>query len=135
MKKVFISYKFTGEILEELQISMGQLTQALRQKGYKVFCGVESEQMYKESQFTVAKIMEHSLSELDRSEVMFVFNNSDSRSEGMLIEMGYAFAKKTPIILAARKGININSSKGVATKLIEFESVEDLLQQIKELDL
>lgn len=135
VKKIFISYKFTGEVLEELQNNMNQLCRAFRDKGYEVFCSIESEGMYRKDKYTVTQMMTHALGELDKADLVFVFNNSDNRSEGMLIEMGYAFAKNKPIILAARKGININSSKGISAKLIEFETLEDLLPQIESLSI
>lgn len=135
MKKVFVSYKFTGEALSELEKNMGMIIAALREKGYQVFCNIESEAKYRKDKFTSQQIMADALENLEKSEVVFVFNNSDSRSEGMLIEIGYAVAKQIPIILAARKGISVNSSKSVSSKVIEFESMDDLLIQIKTLDI
>jgi hypothetical protein len=41
--------------------------------------------------------MDDTIQELNKAELLFVFNNSDLRSEGMLIEMGYALAKGLPI--------------------------------------
>ncbi len=135
MKKIFISYKFTDEVLSELQENMAKISKSFRDKGHSIFCSIESEEMYQKNKYTVAQMMSHALSELSNSDAMFVYNSSDQRSEGMLIEMGYALAKNKPIILAAKKGININSSKGIATTLVEFDSLEDLLIQIKDIKI
>jgi nucleoside 2-deoxyribosyltransferase len=135
MKKIFLSYKFTGEVLVDLQKNLGLITDVLRKRGYTVFCSIEREEKYQASKYTVKQIMDDAIQELDKAELLFVFNNSDVRSEGMLIEMGYALAKGLPIVLAARKGININSSKGIANTLMEFESIEDLVSQISTLKL
>ena len=133
MKKVFLSYKFTGEVLSELQTTLSQIIKVFRDRGYEVFCSIESEDLYQKSKYTVTQMMEHALGELDSSDLVFVYNNSDNRSEGMLIEIGYALAKNKPVILAARKGININSSKAVATTVVEFEGLDELLTKVKDL--
>lgn len=135
MKKIFVSFKFTGEEPVELMKNMSAVIGALREKGYKVYCNIESEERYQKEKLTAKQIFEDTLPNLDSSDAVFVFNNSDLRSEGMLIEIGYALAMKKPIIMAAKKGITANSSKAVSTSVIEFESVDDLVQQIKTLEI
>ncbi len=135
MKKVFISYKFTGEDVNQLMENMGKIIQSFRSKGLDVFCSIEHEEHYQKNKFDVPKMMTHALAELDSSDVVFVYNNSDQRSEGMLIEIGYAVAKGKPVILAAKRGISVNSSKGVASSFIEFETLEDLLPKIAEINI
>lgn len=133
--KIFVSFKFTGEDYEDVQKTMSQILTALRARGFEVYCNIESEEKYIKDKYTAQQIFADTLPNLDKSDMIFVFNNSENRSEGMLIEIGYALAKGKPIFLAAKKGITINSSKAVSTKVLEFEDLEDLLEKIKTIDL
>ena len=98
MKRIFLSYKFTGEVLANLQKNLALITEALRKRGNTVFCSIESEEKYQANKYKVKQIMDDAIQELNKAELLVVFNNSDIRSEGMLIEMGYALAKGFPIV-------------------------------------
>jgi len=134
MSKIFISYRFTGEDVKEVEARLDKLCGALAEAGHEVFCNVKFDEMYLRENYSIQQIMSHALSELDKSDILFAYVNSPDRSEGMLIEIGYALGKNKPIILAARKGSGVHSSKGVANQYIEFDDMDDLLEKIKRID-
>jgi nucleoside 2-deoxyribosyltransferase len=133
--KIFVSYRFSGEDQAELKKNMEGICQSLSNAGFDNSCSFFNEQMFQANKYSVQQIMEHSLKELDQCDALLAFVNSDQKSEGMLIEVGYAVAKNKPIILAKRKGINTHSLDGVATKVIEFEDLEQLGNSLKELSI
>ena len=63
---------------------------------------------------------------------IFIFIKSHEKSEGMLIETGYAFAKKKKIFLVIKEGIKTTFIHQIANKVIEFKDIEDLLIKLKE---
>jgi nucleoside 2-deoxyribosyltransferase len=129
--KLFISYKFTGEDPSLLKEGLGGICSAISDAGHTTFCNYNSENLYQESKFTVKQIMEHALQELDQCDTLLAWMNSDNRSEGMLIEIGYAKAKGKKIILAIREGVNAHSSRGVADTVIEYSDLSDLFESLK----
>ncbi|MCK9351923.1 MAG: nucleoside 2-deoxyribosyltransferase [Candidatus Paceibacterota bacterium] len=126
MKKIFLSHRFTGEDLIELTETLGKITAVLRAKGHEVYCSVEDELWFREHKRTNREIMEHALRKLDDSDVVLAFIRSPEKSEGMLLEIGYAVAKGKPFILALKQGLKTMAIAEMADPLIEFESSEDL---------
>lgn len=51
----------------------------------------------------------------------------------MLLEIGYALAKKKKIILAIKKDIETTFIRAMADEVIEFEDVKDLSRKLGEL--
>ena len=49
----------------------------------------------------------------------------------MLIEIGYALAKKKKIILAMKEGVNFYFTEDIADKVIEFSDIKDLLIKLE----
>lgn len=133
--KIFIAYRFTGEDPVVLQKTMTKICQAVSAAGHETYCSIDKEEFFQAQNYTVNQIMEQALKDLDRHDALLAFVNSDNKSEGMLIEVGYALAKGKQIILAKRKGVHAHSLEGVASRLIEFEDLEDLNQQLSKLKL
>lgn len=133
--KIFISYKFTGEDPLVLKEGLEGICSAISESGHDTFCNFNSENFYQESKYSVKQIMEHALEELDKSDAILAWMNSDSRSEGMLIEIGYAKAKGKKIILAVKEGVNAHSSRGIADIVIEFSDLTSLFDKLKTLSL
>ncbi len=135
MKKIFISYKHTGEKPETLQKTVGFVCKALAKEGHDVYCSLNDENLFREKNFSVKEILNHALLKLKKSDLVFAFVNSKDRSEGQLIELGYAYSKNTPIILAAKKGTCVHTSKSIAHKYFEFNSLKDLADKITAIKL
>lgn len=124
--EIFISFRFTGEDFGTLQQTMSEISQALIQAGHEPYCSINDEDFFLKNNFTTRQILNHALTKLEQSDVVLAFVNSDNRSEGMLIELGYALAKRKKIILAAKKGASIHTSRSIADRVIEFENLEHL---------
>jgi len=133
--KVFIAYRYTGEDPTVLRKTMEDICNTITAAGHSNSCSINNEALFREKQFTVKQIMEHALRELDQCDALLAFVNSSDKSEGLLIEVGYALAQGKPVILAKRKDAHAHSLAGVATQVIEFENLEDLLKQLNDLKL
>ncbi len=133
-KKFFLSYKFTGEDITELIETLSKILATLRTLGHKVYCSIEDEKSFQENLKTNKKILHHTLNHLDDSDLIFAFVRSEQKSEGMLLEIGYALAKEKPFVLAIQNGIKTTFLTEIANTLIEFESVNDLCEKLKEVN-
>lgn len=126
--KAVISYKFTGENQKELENTMKILCDALSKKGHSVYCtlfdkglkGVSKKDLFKKA-----------LDQIDKSDALLVFLKGEEKSEGMLLEVGYAIAKKKKIILMIRKGISNTHLRELIEQVYEFNDVKDLEEVIK----
>jgi nucleoside 2-deoxyribosyltransferase len=133
--KIFIAYKFTGEDINELRQTLSEICGVLHDSGYSTYCSIEQEDTFQKQGHTHQQIIKSALNELSSSDALLAYVNSSSRSEGQLMELGYAMAKDKPIILAYKKGVNVHSSKAVADRLIEFADHTDLLKKLAELKI
>lgn len=133
--EIYLAYRFTGEDYKTLQKTLAGICDALTKAGYEVYCSINDDDFFRQNNYSTRQILDHELVELSKADRILAFIDSDNRSEGLLIELGYALAKGKPIILAVRKGVNIHTSSALADQLIEFDNYEHLNQLIGQLEL
>lgn len=133
--KIFLSYRFTGEDPEELKIVIENICKSLEKSGNEVYCSFFDGEYYKKNKFTNRQILEHTLNKLNQSDVYLAFIKSDQKSEGMLIEAGYAIANRKKIVLAIKKGIKTTFMHQMADKLIEFHDLNEIYSKLENLIL
>ena len=129
--KLFLSYRFTGEDPEELEKTLGAIKTALEAEGHSVYCSFWSERLFREGSFTNGQIIEHAFSEIDKTDGVFALVKSADKSEGMLLEIGYALAEGKKLFLAVKKGVATVFVREEADKVLEFENIDDLLNKVK----
>ncbi len=132
--KIFLSYRFTGQDPQLLQENITKISAALTAAGHEVWHSLDSEEHYRAKQFNNKQIMEHALQNLDQADVLLAFVNSEEKSEGMLVEIGYALARGKKFILAIQKSLQTTSIKLMASQVLEFSDLDDLCAQLKQLE-
>jgi len=133
--KIYIAYKFAGENREELIKTLIKMEEALKDAGHSIYFASKEEELFEKNNFTPKQILNHALKELDNADCLLVFAKSNEKSEGMLIEVGYALAKKKKIILVIKKGINLYFTEDIADEIIEFSDIDDLLNKLEKLKI
>lgn len=133
--KVFISYRFTGEDPNELKEILQKVCSSLARAGHNHFCSFWKGDFFSKNKFTNKQILKHALAELEKSDIYLAFIKSEEKSEGILIEAGYALAKGKKFILAIKKGIKTTFMREIADKVIEFENLEDLYDKLNKLKI
>lgn len=129
--KIFVSCKYSGEDVVELGEIMGKIHSSLEKAGHTVFSSFGEEEMFKKKNFSNKHILEHCLRELDTSDCVLAFVKSPEKSEGMLLEVGYALAKGKRIILAIKSGIKMNFLPQIASEVIEFKTYDELYSKLE----
>lgn len=131
--KFFIAYKFSGMPQSELDEQIGGICKSLTKAGHSYFCSYWSESMFAGNSFSKKQILEYALKELDSSDAILVFINSENKSEGLLLEAGYSIARKKRLVLAIRKGIKTHFLREIAKTTVEFESLSELFAKLSKL--
>jgi len=133
--KIFIAYRYTGEDHAELKETLHKLCAALEKAGHSHFCSFWKDGFFNENNYTRKQIMEHALKEIDGSDAVLAFVKSADRSEGMLLEVGYALAKGKKLILAIRNDVKTVFLREIAGRIIEFETIDELCRMLESLKL
>jgi nucleoside 2-deoxyribosyltransferase len=134
-QKIFLSYKFTGEDINELTDSLKKILSALRAAGHNVYCAIEDKKCFKGNNRTSKEIILHIFKQLDNCDMILAFVNSDKKSEGMLLEIGYAAAKNKKLAIVIKQGIETTFLTNLAEMVIEFSSIDDLCGKLSEVIL
>ena len=131
--KIFLSYRFSGEDPKELEKTLSAIKNALQEGGHEVFSSFWSEEIFRTHGFSNKQILEYALEKLKSADASLIFIKSDEKSEGMLLETGYAFALGKRKILAIRSGIPTVFLRQIANEIVEFDSIDDLCGKLKNL--
>ena len=134
-KKVFISYRFTGEDPENLKKSIPQIHKAIEEAGYNPYSTIFDSKQFANEKWSGKQIMEKAFKEIDKSDLILFFVNFPEISQGMLVELGYSLGKKKRIILAIQKEIRDIIFRRQIEEVIEFEDLEDLKKKLKKLSI
>lgn len=129
--KIFISFRFTGEEPKTLRNAIAGVEEALREAGHETICSVWEEEKFAAERFTPKRILEWALRELDGADAYFAFVRSPERSEGMLLEAGYALAKRKRFVVAVRRDIQTTFLRHLADTLIEYDTDEELHRKLR----
>jgi len=130
--KVFCSFAFTGEDEATLNQRMQLIVQAFKDVGVEAYCNLFDARV---DEFTAPKqFMDAALEEINTCDIVFVVMASDRRSEGMLVEVGAAYALGKKIVLARHQSANGKTYLDkLADKTIDWETNEDLQHLVKDL--
>lgn len=132
--KVLVSYRFTGESTDKLELLLSTVCDALREAGAEPYClyfDQESECITDEDP---AEMMQATFREIDHTDILFVVQSGEARSEGMLMEVGYAIAKGVPVMVATQAAVKETYLPAMASQAIRYDDNEDLRRQIMAFD-
>lgn len=128
--RIYLAFRFTGEDPRKLEPEIRIISDAISKNGHEVFCCLWHEDYFKQQKFTNKQILEFALQEIDKSDALFAYIKSPEKSEGMLLETGYALAKGKPIFAAIKKGVKSNFVAEIAQHVAVYQNLEDLLDQL-----
>jgi len=129
--KIQLAYRFTGENKEELLDILKKIIQILKEKGHETYTPVFD---FNYEGKTKEQIYTDALDKIDENDALFVLVRSEEKSEGMLVELGYAIAKKKKIILVIKKGVD-SRTKYYTKTIIEFQDIPDMLNKLRKFDI
>lgn len=131
--KIFIGFRYTGEDPAELKQFLSNVQDALKIAGGEIYCSINDEEMFIQEKYGANKIFEHTMPKLQESDILLAILRSKEKSEGMLIEIGYALALGKKFILAIHKDAASTYLPELASQVIKFENADDLLEKLKKI--
>lgn len=129
MNRVFITASFkNGENREEVE----QLCSIVKEAGFEDFCFIRDVENYQKIFDDPRKLMQRTTDEIQRSDFLLI--DLTEKPTGRAIEAGIAYALDKKIIAIAQKGTHIkDTTKGIASAVIEYEKIEDIIPELRKL--
>ncbi len=122
--KVFLAYRATGEDQETLYGRLQVISDALHA------AGVESYSMHlHQDPAPTGKTLKAAFEMINQCDALLVFVQSAEKSEGMSVEVGYAYGGRKPIHVLTKKGVHLTSFE-LADSITEYEDVDELTRLI-----
>ncbi|MEK6897712.1 MAG: hypothetical protein AABW93_04260 [Nanoarchaeota archaeon] len=133
MKRIFIGQAVTGQDISALKKELGQIYLALKSRGYKPYSTLEE---VEDNKFKKAdNWLSHAFKIIDNHDIFLAIIRTEHRSEGLLIEIGYALSKKKKFILAINENVKNTYLRHLSDKVIEWKDFQDLLNKLSKLKI
>ena len=100
-----------------------------------MFCSFGHNDFFQKEKYSNQQLLDYCLKELDNSDLVFAFIKSPEKSEGMLLELGYAYAKGKKIILAKKNDIYTTFIQEISNQTLTFTDLEDLYKKLENIEL
>jgi nucleoside 2-deoxyribosyltransferase len=130
--KYYISYKFSGEDKEKLKEILSEISSIIESHNNETFVSYRDIGKWGEISMDSEEIITKALAELRNTDCILCLVFSSEKSEGMLLETGYAKALGKKVIVAKKNDARIIFLKDIADDLIEFNTYEDLKEKLHE---
>lgn len=134
MKRFFIAYRHTGEDIQELEQRIRTIETALATHGIQAYATLFDQESFTKNHTSASKIMEEAFQKIAVMDGLFVLIMNGDKSEGQLIEVGYAIASKKPVVVAYQKDANTYVPE-LANVAIAFEDLDDLAAKVRDAKL
>ena len=128
--KYFFSYKQTWNDLVKLRQNLEIISQIFTDKWDETFIFFRDLENWWEKGTPVNEVLKLAFSEIDKSDCIFAFIDNESKSEWMLLELGYAKSKWKKIILAIKSDLWFLLVREIADSIIEFIDFDDLIKKL-----
>jgi len=131
-KRIFLSFKFTGEDYDELDDFLTKASQALVKNNNAVFCSLWLEELFQQKKMSAEQIYEYCINKLAQNDVFLAFIRKEEESRGMLLELDEAIRQGKKVILFIKKGINGHQKfRSFSNEVNEYRDEDDLIKQLR----
>jgi nucleoside 2-deoxyribosyltransferase len=104
----------------------------VRKSGFEDFCFVRDVEHYQKTFDNPSELMGRALDEIKKSDYLLI--DLTDKPTGRAYEAGMAFALGKKVIVILKKGTQIkDTTRGIATKIIEYENLEDIVEPLSKL--
>ncbi len=125
--KLFITASFQGDNKKEIE----HLCELVKMAGFEDFCFIRDVENYKKIFDDPQELMKRSRDEVGKSDALLI--DMTDKPTGRAIEAGIAFALNKKVIVIAKRGTQIkDTTRGIASLLIEYDVVDDIVMPLQE---
>ncbi len=126
-----IAYRHTGSDPVYLNELLPMVRDAFSSGGVETYCTFFDEASFQQMHLAPQEIMAHAFTKIEELGGLFVLVDSEEKSDGQLIEVGYCLAKGIPIVVAKRRSVKNTYIDKMTKRSFEYESLEELASGIK----
>jgi len=126
--RFFISQRVTGENIEDLKNECKLISSALTKKGHSCYNTLDEVNFEDKSK---KEMMLHAFDKINDSDCLLVIIRSQNKSEGLLMEVGYALSKSKRIILCIKEGIKDTYLPEIADSVIKFNNFDEIYTKLE----
>lgn len=123
-KKIFVSYRFSGEDMAVLKSIMDRITSIINAKGCDFFCSFYKEDYFKEHKLNKEQRYEYYKKNVLDSDVILFFIKTADKSGGMEFELDLAKKHDKKIVIAIKNDLDFQNFRNDADEVIEFGDLE-----------
>ena len=125
--KIQLAYKMTGENREEVIGMLKKIKEVLEGRGLEVYVP----ELSPARPDSKKELYLDTLEKLNGADVLLAIIKSNEKSEGMLMEIGYAMGKGKKIIAAVCDCVKDTHLRELVNLVVEFDGVDDLYGKLK----
>jgi nucleoside 2-deoxyribosyltransferase len=133
----FISYRFTGADPADVDALLAPVSASLREAGHDVYVNFydhDLQSLAAKETLDPEDYIFRALAFMDECDFVIVLLNSDEKSEGMLIEVGYALARGIPVVVAIKEGVTRTYLPRLSTTHFSWKENDDLVRSLSHID-
>lgn len=131
--KYFISYRHNGAESTRLKLLQQAIRDAFTETQHTFYSTYVHKQYFDSNRLSYTDILLHALHEINGYDRLLVILDSDEKSEGMLIEVGYCLAKSIPIIVVKNRRVKSHQFPAIADQVVQYDGLTDLRKNIHSL--
>lgn len=126
-----LSYRHTDADPEQLKQLLPAVWDAFTSINEPVYSTYFENAEFRASHTAPKDVLMHAFNKIDELQGLFVIQDSEERSEGMLMEIGYCMAKNYPICVATRRGVHDTYLPTMVSNHFYYETIDDLTEKIR----
>ena len=131
MKKVYVSYRFTGEDPDHLETVLSGVRDSLRSSGHDVFCSLWLEEYFRGNGMVVDDIYDYCVRAQEDQDIHLSVIWSPQPSKGMVLELNRASELGQHRVLAIKPELEFPAFRSQADRIIEYTSFPELFKLVK----
>lgn len=136
--RAFLAYRHTGEAAHQIDGLLEPVKSALADRDihvYSTYFDVRGGKVAAAGPVAQSSaFMQEAFRMMAESDLLLVLQASEVRSEGMLMEVGYALAKGLPVVVATQAEVENTYLPDMAHGTLRWTDVADLVMQLAEFD-
>ena len=127
--KIQLAYRFTGENEQVLLEQLKKIKSILEKNKHSTYIPILDLNRPTEKK----DLFLNTLKKLDSADAILALIKSNEKSEGMLMEIGYAWGKNKKLIIAINKDVKNTHMREFADILIEFSDIDNLYEKLEKM--
>lgn len=129
--KIFISQKFRGVDKKILKEKIKKVALALEKRGHSTFNYFRDRENWQPGKYPQSRVIREALEEIRKCDAILAIINQREKSEGMLLEIGFAKALGKKVILLIFEGFSSVFLETLADKIIRLKSLEEINKKLE----